>query len=325
MTVTEIIGKKTIEDVTSKEKGVSMNLKTLTDMEILSQIKSTVSEEKNITLKVLHLLKEVENRRLYLSQGYASLFEYCVRELKYSEGATNRRVSSMRLLKQLPEIENKIIENKINLSTLSQLQSHIRREEKVCSSKLSKVQKLDLLSRIEGKSQSQCQRELMKNSSLPMEAFVSQRPRIVGPDLTEIKFLASNDLMNKFESLKNLLAHKNPNPTWSELIEILANMTLEKLDLKDTTAAAAKHCVKGSRYIPKWLKIKIWKRDQGECQFENRGTKIKCRSKHALEIDHIQPFALGGETSEENLRLLCRNHNQFQAQEIFGILNPRPI
>ena len=35
-----------------------------------------------------------------------------------------------------------------------------------------------------------------------------------------------------------------------------------------------------------------------------------CGSKHALEIDHRQPRALGGSHDPLNLRVLCRNCNQ---------------
>jgi hypothetical protein len=37
-----------------------------------------------------------------------------------------------------------------------------------------------------------------------------------------------------------------------------------------------------------------------------------------LEFDHIQPLALGGTTTPENLRLLCRAHNQFEAERVLG-------
>jgi len=34
--------------------------------------------------------------------------------------------------------------------------------------------------------------------------------------------------------------------------------------------------------------------------------------KHLLEIDHIQPIYAGGEMVQNNLRLLCRGHNQIR-------------
>ena len=61
------------------------------------------------------------------------------------------------------------------------------------------------------------------------------------------------------------------------------------------------------RYIPAQIKREVWSRDQGRCTFPG------CSSKHFLEYDHIQPVSLHGKSNLENLRLLCRAHNQLVA------------
>ena len=73
-----------------------------------------------------------------------------------------------------------------------------------------------------------------------------------------------------------------------------------------------------NRSIPQKIRQYIWKRDQGECSYVCMKTKNKCRSKHLLQIDHIQPFALGGSHHPDNLRLLCVRHNQLRSQKTFG-------
>lgn len=40
-------------------------------------------------------------------------------------------------------------------------------------------------------------------------------------------------------------------------------------------------------------------------------TGKRCSSRHALEINHMQPLALGGGDGISNLRLLCDAHNRF--------------
>jgi len=37
-----------------------------------------------------------------------------------------------------------------------------------------------------------------------------------------------------------------------------------------------------------------------------------------LEIDHVRPYAKGGSSGEENLRVLCRGHNLLAARREFG-------
>ena len=41
-----------------------------------------------------------------------------------------------------------------------------------------------------------------------------------------------------------------------------------------------------------------------------------------LEFDHIVPFAVGGEATVENVRLLCKSHNRHEADLYFGPRGP---
>ena len=67
-----------------------------------------------------------------------------------------------------------------------------------------------------------------------------------------------------------------------------------------------------SRSIPSHLRKYIWERDKGQCTYVHHETKRRCTCRRLLQIDHIQPFALGGRSEKENLRLLCAGHNQYR-------------
>jgi 5-methylcytosine-specific restriction endonuclease McrA len=72
--------------------------------------------------------------------------------------------------------------------------------------------------------------------------------------------------------------------------------------------------------IPLVIKRAIWKRDEGSCAFVSRQTGQRCGSRHRIQLDHYPtPYALGGENTEENLRLTCYQHNAFHAIQKFGI------
>ncbi|MDE0151637.1 MAG: HNH endonuclease [Bdellovibrionales bacterium] len=73
---------------------------------------------------------------------------------------------------------------------------------------------------------------------------------------------------------------------------------------------------KQSRYIPAEIRRFIWTRDHAECSYICSETKKKCKSKHLLQIDHIQPYALGGSSRTDNLRLLCAGHNQYRNNNV---------
>src|SRR5271165_910247 len=130
-----------------------MEISDLTDVELMAKTKILVKEESRITQNILDHLRVIESRRLYAKRGYPSLFEFCVKELGYSESSAQRRISAMRLIRSIPEAKEKLQNGQVNLSTLSQLQTFIRKEEKSKSAKLSVIRKLDLLSVIENKSQ----------------------------------------------------------------------------------------------------------------------------------------------------------------------------
>jgi hypothetical protein len=71
------------------------------------------------------------------------------------------------------------------------------------------------------------------------------------------------------------------------------------------------------RGIPKPLRRLVWERDGARCTFLGAGGH-RCEETRRLELDHITPVALGGETTPENLRVLCRAHNQYEAERVLG-------
>ena len=64
------------------------------------------------------------------------------------------------------------------------------------------------------------------------------------------------------------------------------------------------------RAIPAAVKRQVWTRDQGCCSYVDRASGRRCGSRHQVQIDHVLPFALGGGTEPENLRLLCAAHHR---------------
>ena len=76
-----------------------MNLENLSDYELLNAVCQLQGNEREVTLKIIYHLIEIERRKLYFAQGYSSMFDYCTRKLKYSEGGKTE-LSNLRLLCQ---------------------------------------------------------------------------------------------------------------------------------------------------------------------------------------------------------------------------------
>lgn len=60
--------------------------------------------------------------------------------------------------------------------------------------------------------------------------------------------------------------------------------------------------------IPKDVVDTVWNRDRGKC--------VYCGSNENLHLDHIIPFSKGGDTSVENLQLLCQKCNLEKSNKI---------
>lgn len=75
------------------------------DQQIIIRIKTLAAEERHITAEVIRLLEEVDRRKIFALKGYSSLFEFATKELGYSDSSAQRRISSMRIIKQIPELD----------------------------------------------------------------------------------------------------------------------------------------------------------------------------------------------------------------------------
>ena len=70
-------------------------------------------------------------------------------------------------------------------------------------------------------------------------------------------------------------------------------------------------------HIPAATRREVFARDGEQCTYlDSEGRRCECRTR--LELDHIQPRALGGGDDASNLRVRCRAHNLRAAEEIFG-------
>ncbi len=307
--------------------ALKTSLHDLSDQDLIENLKILISDEREILTAILHHLKEVESRHLYLAKGFSSLFAYLTEGLGYSESAAYRRIQAMRLMKSIPEIEEKLETGALSLSVASQLQTYLHQEDKKRKvekkAPVTQSEKQTLIQTLQGTSARECEQKLAKLS--PETSLPKEKTRPITDERVLIQFTAGKDLLEKINKLKNLWSHQNPEGSLEKLIEKLADMALEKTDperkpeKKSTQLPTSE--VKGSstRYIPKTLKTKIWQRDQGKCQYRDPKTRIFCGSKYQIQLDHRYPFVLGGENTEENLRLLCRRHNQYRQDLLIQI------
>jgi len=208
------------------------NLKQKNNDLLISDLKELVSRERELLTKILHYLREVENRKLFLEKGYPSMFAFVTEELGYSEGQAQRRIQAMRLIKDLPEVEKKIESGELSLTVASQVQGYIQRENKKRklekANKLTQLEKLDLVQKLEGTSSRTCEKKLAEIS--PETEMPREKIRIIDAEHTMIQFVANKDLMKLINRAKELTSHQNPEGRFDKLFLKTFKIALEKID-----------------------------------------------------------------------------------------------
>jgi 5-methylcytosine-specific restriction endonuclease McrA len=136
-------------------------------------------------------------------------------------------------------------------------------------------------------------------------------------------------LKKDLEELKALLSHKLPRGDLAAVLREAVQCALEKHRKRrgaaeparkrksPVAAKPAKKTVHGRQPIPAAVRREVWKRDEGRCTWRGPDGQ-RCGSTWKVELDHFRPAALGGSSTVENLRILCRAHNTLSAEHVFG-------
>src|SRR5687768_2942552 len=98
----------------------SKQFKGLSDEELIAHLRRACADANAINLRIIYLLIETEDRRIYLVDACSSMFDYCVRRLNMSEGAAYLRLASARLVRSFPTLARRIETGELHLSTLVQ-------------------------------------------------------------------------------------------------------------------------------------------------------------------------------------------------------------
>ncbi|OFZ19958.1 MAG: hypothetical protein A2X94_03935 [Bdellovibrionales bacterium GWB1_55_8] len=315
----------------------------LSNDELLSRTRKLAEDERRISIEILHHLSEIDRRRAYAKLGYPSLWDYVLKELRYSESAAYRRISAMRALKEHPALEKKIEEGTLSVTTVSQVQSFLKSERDQAHRSYSPDQKEELFRKCENKSSREVTRELLTVSPLAIRV---QKERLLTENRTMISFVADEALLGKIHRVRDLSAARLRDPaSYPELVDLMSEVTLSEIDPlrkrvreRLPVAVSAKpdqnvaliapqptESLGTVRVIPQALRRRVWQEYGGRCAFVDAVTGRRCNSTFGLEIEHCKPLALGGSSRElSNLRLLCKHHNQWLAIQAYGLSKMEP-
>jgi len=265
-------------------------------------------------------LAEIEERKLHLKLGHGSMVAYCVAELGHSEQEAYQRIGVARLARRFPVIFEMIADGRQTLSSI-----------KLLACRLSPETADHLLVASAHRTKSEIRHLLAQR--FPNPWFDKDTSRRLGPDrvgmwietpiapgVYELRVVYGQETHDKLLHQRNLLSHQVPSGDMGEVLDRSLEIAIRHTEKR--RFAAAEHPRSGSgrsesRHIPAEVRRAVIERDGGKCAFVSADGK-RCGSEWKPEFDHREAFAQGGEATVDNLRLLCRAHNQYVAECTFG-------
>ncbi len=120
--------KKSAQNCSLKKLARDNALRKLSDSTLLTRLERLCGTEREVQLNILYHLIEIDWRRLYLSMGYASLFEFSTGYLKYSNSAAGRRIGAARCIGRFPEVAEMFVAGEINLTPMALISGILTKE-----------------------------------------------------------------------------------------------------------------------------------------------------------------------------------------------------
>lgn len=331
------------------------NLKTLTNEQLIASLKDLVGDERGVVVAVLRHLTEFEDRRLAIKTGFPSLFDYCVRELRYAQGEAFRRIRAARAAEKYGILYRLLERGSITLTTVALLEPHLKwdnyRRLIRASKGLSTREVEAFVASLNPAAKAPPERvrfisvaapaatrsdEGLFAPDPPAAAFAATEPRQqpappasanVSPAAPESRvvftFTGDEALFRDVERVKELSRHQWPAGKLEDVFAGAIKALLDKIDpdkrgrRKERARRLAAGVRGRGRHIAAAVKDEVWVRDGGRCAYPGEAGKA-CGSRSNLEYDHVRPWALGGSGETANIRLLCRAHNDLEARRVFG-------
>jgi hypothetical protein len=329
-------------------------IQSLSDHDLIASTERVVEQERKIVQVVIWHLQEIQDRRLYISMNYTSLYECLITHFKMSDTTAYGRIKVLKILADIPAASESLKSGELNISNIALAHSFIEKHQKVTGEELSFDDKVELIENLKNKTGAEAKQLLARCN--PDFALPHDEIRPLTKTHSQMKSTISNELVEKIEHLKALISHENINPTHEDILNLAFDALIEKVEKKKgihqpKPKRAVKKTVKSamqivtaqefqpaaetafetaelpkaqkttqqitdgnSRYIPRSVRRFILKRAGGKCEHLHTDGK-RCSSPFQTQFDHMIAFSKGGRATADNMQLLCRVHNAAKGSE----------
>ena len=136
--------------IAERVPGGAPGLAHVSDDELLSQTRRLVGKSNQLLAALLLHLAEIEARGAHRSRRCASLYTYCIYELRFSEDAAARRSAAARFAREFPALLDAVAAGELHLTGLLMIGPHLTPEnhlEVIARAKFRTKKELGLLVR----------------------------------------------------------------------------------------------------------------------------------------------------------------------------------
>lgn len=327
----------------------------LSNDDLLQGFTSLIAQDRRTTAQLLAHIAEIDSRHLYLRAGFESMRAYCMHALHLSEDAAAKRLQVARLARELPALFPAIADGRLQLTAVCVLapwlsaanveewiggaasktvyeikvllahrfpQAESLRLDDGISPQVVVPQHADAISH----ASKHAKRASTTQTTAPVAKPVEVAPRVrtkispLSPERYTLQVTLAGSTHDKLRRAQELLGHAVPSGDIAQVLDRALDVllgALEKRKFGTTTKAREARPAATQRCIPSKVRRAVYRRDAGRCSFVDE-EGLRCGSTSRLEFDHIVPVARGGKSTVENLRLMCRAHNQYEAERVFG-------
>jgi hypothetical protein len=259
----------------------------LSDDELLATVKRLTTSECRATAALVRSLMELDTRRLYLGEGYSSLFTYCTQALRLAEGAAYNRIEAARVARRFPAILTALEEGAVTLTAVRLLAPHLtedNHQEVLASARHKGKGEIELLvvSLRPMPAVGSTIRKLPEPRRVLLDADCEAAPTAVVPSPTvaappiktppptvtplaperyKVQFTISRDTHAKLRRVQALGRHVIPSGDPAEIFDRALTLLLQDLERRRcaavTSPRAARETVGGSRHIPASVKRSV--------------------------------------------------------------------
>ena len=143
----------------------------------------------------------------------------------------------------------------------------------------------------------------------------------LAPERFALQMTISEETQRKLVRAQALLRHQVPSGDLAEVLDRALDALLDRVEARKFGKTRAPRAAKKSsvrRYVPRAVRRQVVARDGERCAFVAEDGR-RCEETGFLELDHMVPVSRGGEGTVGGVRILCRAHNQYQAERILGL------